>query len=292
MFSIIVCSINPKMLHELEDNIRLTIGCDYEIIAVDNREKCWPIAKVYNYGAERSRYPYLFFVHEDVVFYSSNWGKIIGDKLSEPDCGVIGFVGTKAMLKCYSGWYLRNEWTVSHFCQRDTAMNKAFWNVSNAYLDVPFEEVVALDGFGLFVKKQIWVNNPFDEKLLTGFHCYDVDFSLHVARKYKNYVCTAYEVVVEHVSKGSLNEEWYKSTIELYQSKWKYLLPMSVEGMNLNPVKVKLEEERQYYNFLCKIMKYNLEKKRIVLNEFWNLPFTWKHFRHCVACTMKYLKSW
>lgn len=31
------------MLHELEDNIRLTIGCDYEIIAVDNREKCWPI---------------------------------------------------------------------------------------------------------------------------------------------------------------------------------------------------------------------------------------------------------
>ncbi|MFT0458001.1 hypothetical protein [Bacteroides thetaiotaomicron] len=49
------------MLHELEDNIRLTIGCDYEIIAVDNREKCWPIAKVYNYGAERSRYPYLFF---------------------------------------------------------------------------------------------------------------------------------------------------------------------------------------------------------------------------------------
>ena len=51
-----------------------------------------------------------------------------------------------------------------------------------------FAEVVAVDGFGMFVRKEVWKANPFDEKMLTGFHCYDVDFSLQIAvsKRYRN----------------------------------------------------------------------------------------------------------
>ncbi len=40
-----------------------------------------------------AKYPYLFFVHEDVKFHLQNWGGVIENKLREPDCGVIGFAG-------------------------------------------------------------------------------------------------------------------------------------------------------------------------------------------------------
>ena len=49
MVSIIICSVSPHLLKDLQQNIAQTIGVEYEIIAIDNREKHWSIAKVYNY---------------------------------------------------------------------------------------------------------------------------------------------------------------------------------------------------------------------------------------------------
>ena len=110
MISIVICSISPERLRQVIQNIQGTIGVEYEIIAIDNREKNWPIARVYNEGAYRAQYPYLFFVHEDVKFHSRNWGLVIEEKLKEPNCGVIGFAGTRVMLNCYSGWLQSHHW--------------------------------------------------------------------------------------------------------------------------------------------------------------------------------------
>ena len=110
MISIVICSISPERLRQVIQNIQGTIGVEYEIIAIDNREKNWPIARVYNEGAYRAQYPYLFFVHEDVKFHSRNWGLVIEEKLKEPNCGVIGFAGTRVMLNCYSGRLQSHHW--------------------------------------------------------------------------------------------------------------------------------------------------------------------------------------
>ena len=103
MLSIIICSVSPERLQAVKQNIQQSIGVEHEFVVIDNREKKWPIAKAYNYGARAAVYPYLFFVHEDVKFHSQNWGLFIEKKLQEPDCGVIGFTGSKVKLKCYSG---------------------------------------------------------------------------------------------------------------------------------------------------------------------------------------------
>ena len=84
MLSIIICSISPERLQEISQNIHATIGVEHEIIAIDNREKCWSIARAYNEGARQARYPYLFFVHEDVKFHSQDWGTVVAEKLAEP----------------------------------------------------------------------------------------------------------------------------------------------------------------------------------------------------------------
>lgn len=48
MLSIIICSVSPERLEQVTRNIHDTIGVDYEIIAIDNREKQWPIVRAYN----------------------------------------------------------------------------------------------------------------------------------------------------------------------------------------------------------------------------------------------------
>lgn len=75
MLSIIICSISLKYLEALEANIRKTIGISHEIIAVDNREKRWPIAKVYNYGAQKAKYPYCFLFMRMLIFILTVGGK-------------------------------------------------------------------------------------------------------------------------------------------------------------------------------------------------------------------------
>lgn len=54
------CPVSPERLEQVTRNIHDTIGVDYEIIAIDNREKQWPIARAYNEGASRAHYPFLF----------------------------------------------------------------------------------------------------------------------------------------------------------------------------------------------------------------------------------------
>ena len=165
MLSIIICSVSPERLEQVTRNIHDTIGVDYEIIAIDNREKQWPIARAYNEGASRAHYPFLFFVHEDVKFHSVGWGKCIEKKLKEPDCGVIGFAGSKVKLKCYSGWGDVYKWDVIFYYQ--SVGTETQFRVASVTMEHPFKEVLVLDGFAMFVRKDVWAKYPFDEELLT-----------------------------------------------------------------------------------------------------------------------------
>lgn len=117
MLSIIICSISPERLQLVKQNIAETIGIEHEFITIDNRDKKWPIAKAYNSAAAEAKYPYLFFVHEDVRFHSQDWGNFVVAKLKEQDCGVIGFTGTKVMFRCYSGWGQSYKWVCSYLYQ-------------------------------------------------------------------------------------------------------------------------------------------------------------------------------
>ena len=292
MLSIIICSISPSRLQAIEKNIKETIGSEvlYEIIAIDNREKKWPIAKVYNWGASKAKHPYLFFVHEDVKFHTIEWGGYVEQKLAEPNCGVIGFAGSKVKLKAYSGWYQIDKWNSMYYYQGREDGSASFY-VCGVTLHQPFQEVIALDGFAMFVRRSVWAENPFDEQVLTGFHCYDLDFSMQIARKYKNYVCCS-SVLVEHFSGGVFNYKWYADTIRLHTDKWKNQLPLTTNDIELSARELNKQEEQASYRFLRALLKSDASaiSKKKVLIEFWKCPFSWKHFTHCLSCTFKYIR--
>lgn len=292
MLSIIICSISQEKLSQVKANIAKTIGVEYEVIAIDNLKCKYSITKAYNEGARKAKYPFLLFVHEDVLFHSSHWGSFIEDKLKEPDCGIIGFAGSKMLMDVYSGWTQSGEWE-SFFLFQKLKTGKTVLHASNVDLHLPFEEVISLDGLAMFVRKDVWEEFLFDEVHLTGFHCYDLDFSLRVAssKKYKNYVSTSFNVVVEHLSPGNYNKSWYVDTVRMFRTQWKGLLPLSVEGFEVNKKNLEKKKERCFWNFIKPMMEFDCEERKQLLLEFLSYPLSWKHFSHCVSLFLLYIRN-
>src|SRR3989344_1016681 len=93
MISVIVSSKDDVMLRELNEDVKKTIGCEFEIVALENKNGRG-ICGVYNEGVRKAKFPYLCFVHEDVRFLTNDWGMRIVEKLSNKDTGVIGVAGS------------------------------------------------------------------------------------------------------------------------------------------------------------------------------------------------------
>lgn len=226
MISVVICSASPERLRQTVENIDETIGVEHEIIPFDNRDKKWPIAKVYNYCASKARFGNLLFVHEDVQFYTNNWGGIICQKLSEPDCGVIGFAGSRFKTRAYSGWNIGIlDYEISDYRYLHPVTGKEERCLRGKFND-GYGQVICVDGFAMFVSKEVWEKHPFDESVLNGFHSYDIDFSLVISKSRKNYVCGLIDVL--HKSNGNFGPEWVHDTVAMHKGKWHNMLPAHV----------------------------------------------------------------
>ena len=234
------------MSEDLLNNIEETIGVDYEIIAIDNSEQKYSICSAYNYGAKQSKYPFLCFVHEDVVFHSKLWGEKIISHLTPSQTGIIGLAGSGFIPRIPTKW-LKNE-RARNIIQSSNHKNyvtKHFIIPENYTLSK--KEVVALDGVFLCMRQVVFVHLQFDETL-GGFHAYDLDISIqsHVA-KFTNYV--VYDIFIEHLSIGNFNKEYFERTIAVFK-KWEKFLPISTK----NFFKKSIVDDKKQLGRLTKIM--------------------------------------
>ncbi len=226
MISFICCSIRPEDAEALQNNIAQTIGEGvlYELIIHDNRGLDYGLCKVYNLCAERAQYDNLCFLHEDVRFYSDNWGNTIISKLSEDTCGVIGFAGSTIKIDAPSGWGIDKQHSrcnyYQHFKRADKKPTLKYYNPNHE----KFAQVITLDGMALFVPRKVWSEVRFDDVTFTNFHCYDIDFTLAVSMNYCNYVCYTLEII--HLSEGNYSEMWISETEKMYE-KWRLVLPVA-----------------------------------------------------------------
>lgn len=225
MFSVICCSVRPEAAASLRRNIASTIGegVEYEFIAFDNRREHLPIATVYNRCAGRARQPYLCFIHEDAAFLTKDWGRILASQLALPETGVVGFAGSIVKPARLTAW---------NVCGRDMRANYVQHMRGRRHLhhradgNEGFTPVVTLDGFCLFVRREVWAQTPFDAEACPGFHGYDLDFTLAVAAGgHQNYVCQT--VTPEHRSEGNYSEAWLDDLRHLHR-KWMPRLPLYV----------------------------------------------------------------
>jgi hypothetical protein len=255
--SVICCSVKPELCSKMLESVKNTIGINFETIVFDNREKNFGICRVYNYCAQKAVLPYLCFIHEDVIMPTPNWGmNMVAFAEKTPDCGIIGFAGGTIAKKNFLGWLSpkgRYRFYDPKYGGKAYTIDDLRYNYKNPWNE-EFAKVVTLDGLFLFVNKDIWKNNPFDEEKIKGFHFYDADFSFGVAQKRQNYVCLTADIY--HFSGGYSDRAYYENA-RIFQKKWKRSLPKIIEKQKIGL----LEEINDAFYLFFQSIKHGLTVK-------------------------------
>lgn len=234
MISVIVCSRSAHLFETLSKNIEATIGVPYEIIKIDNSNNAYSLCKAYNEGAERSHYPYLCFIHEDILFKTVNWGGRLIDHFSQTGAGIVGVAGAIYKSKMPCGWWQSEDDSAE--IRRMNILHTAIDETASHLFINPFNEVrsgvVLIDGVFIGTTKEVWQKHKFDEALFKGFHGYDLDFSFSVAQTKKIFV--VYDILLEHFSIGTRDLQWMSEMIKLHK-KWETKLPFKSAGYQITP---------------------------------------------------------
>ncbi|MFV8226700.1 glycosyltransferase [Christiangramia aquimixticola] len=223
MFSIIICSIDSANFEKLSKSISCTIGeVDFELIRIDNRVLNLSIAEAYNNGIDKSKYPFLVLVHEDVIFHTNGWGEKLLEGFKNPKVGLIGIAGSRIKANIPSGWWNNSsEHLYMNIIQHPKIGKKQL--IQFGFGNENFSEVVVLDGVFMAARKTEQIR--FDETL-KGFHNYDQSFSLSY-RKYDYKVMVTNQILLEHFSEGNKNKDWVKSLLAFHK-KYRTCLPQTV----------------------------------------------------------------
>lgn len=228
MISIIICSRDKKALHKVLQSVAETIGVPYEIVAIDNSTKKYGICEAYNLGAAQAKYETLCFMHEDIRFHIDNWGSAVIEILRDATIGVLGVAGGTFQPKAPAGWgadsaasiYMNITHTVNGKAPKLDRVNST---------DAVLVDVAAVDGVWLCVRKSVWQESPFDAVAFPGFHFYDIDFCTRIFLKYR--ICVTFNIMIEHFSKGSYDDKWYREALSFYKKRRQYL-PFGVKELS------------------------------------------------------------
>ncbi|OIP81068.1 MAG: hypothetical protein AUK44_10800 [Porphyromonadaceae bacterium CG2_30_38_12] len=251
MISIIICSRHSDISRDLKENIKSTIGLEYETIIIDNSENKYSIFFAYNFGFSQSNYPYLCFIHEDVIFRTNNWGVKLIEHLQVDKCGVVGIAGGKTVTNIPAQW--SNENRFMHIIQHYKKAN------ANSFIQEPLEnenlaeEVIVVDGVFLAMQRTLFSHIKFDEQI-DGFHSYDYDISIQsVVAGFHNFV--VYDVLLEHFSEGFKDKRYYTNLIKVYK-KWAAYLPLVTADLSNNTLlHIKEIENRRLKKLIRRMAK-------------------------------------
>lgn len=258
MISIIICSRYKNISSQLNDNIFNSIGIEYELITIDNSANSLSIFQAYNKGISIAKYDFLCFIHEDILFYTQNWGQNIIKHLSNPKIGVVGVAGGPYVSTIPGQW--SDPVTIKNIIQ----FNKK--RKTSLHLTEPndnFEplEAMVVDGVFMAFRNSIFKEISFDENL-GGFHGYDYDICLQAVNKgYVNIV--VFDILIEHFSEGNKNKDYYKNIIEIY-AKWTNLLPIQTENFRISRKNITKIDKGRANKLIRRMVKNDFEINEII----------------------------
>ena len=222
MISLIVCSRNTILPQEFVENIKRTIGVDYEIVSIDNSQNKYSIFSAYNLGVKLCKSDYLCFVHDDVLFHTQNWGQKIINHLNVPKTGIIGLAGGDAVTRIPSDWSALNPSVNIIHTDRDGIEPQEVVHFPKDYKKSS-RSVILLDGVFMCMNRTFFEKIKFDERF-GGFHGYDYDISIQsFIAGYTNYVI--YDITLEHFSKGNMDATYFRALKKIFE-KWEDHIPL------------------------------------------------------------------
>lgn len=241
MISIIISSYNEANYSRCEESIMKTIGVAFDIQRVLNKEGI-PLTQIYEEVRKRAQYPYIVFMHEDVIMKKDNWGRILIDLMSkESNIGIVGIVGGKYKTTLPSGW---TTWPVlapfsrGHLYSGEGKNEEGYFDfdVCRESTKEPLlvEDVVVVDGLFMCVNAKVFETCHFEEDLLRGFHGYDTDFCLQAFLKGWRVVISR-EILLRHISTGNTDAQ-HEIANKVISQKYRKQLPIATSDLNMSKV--------------------------------------------------------
>lgn len=269
MLSIVICSRKQNPDKEFLKNIEETVGCEHELIIVDNSKNDYSIFQAYNYGIDRSTGTILCFMHDDIQIHTLGWGKIAGNLFQEqPDVALLGIAGSKLKTKMPSAWWDCPEdfkflYLIQHLHNGENVKwERGFENKSES-------EVALIDGVFMLMRKETGIR--FNENL-KGFHNYDMNISLEAFKKGYRILVTS-KILIEHFSMGKIDKDWVQSSLE-FQKLYGRNLPLNV-GEAVTPELLHKLEVDNGMNFINRLLEAGYKKEAFY---FWRKLFFLKPF--------------
>ena len=253
MISIIICSRTAEISLELFQNIQDTVGCEYELIIIDNSKNIYSIFEAYNIGIQKSKGDYWCFMHDDIILHTQNWGEEI-HRIFEADIkiGLIGVAGAKIKTKMPSAWWhCPQQHRVVSIIQHSKGNDIIRWEMG--FDRVLWKEVSIIDGVFMVGRKISQI--AFDERL-EGFHNYDLNLSL--AYRLEGYkVIVTKSVLLEHHSVGTRDRSWYISTLH-FDDLYGNFFPHQIRE-TMSKAELKMLEFQNGSVFCENLIRYNLK---------------------------------
>lgn len=275
MISIVICSRKSIISEVLSINIDNTIGCEYELIVIDNSDNKFSIFEAYNLGIERSKGEFIAFIHDDILIHTKNWGNVINAIFNDDEnIGLLGIAGSKVKTKMPSGWWkCPDDFKEINIIQH--LSNKEIEKWDYGFKGTSISEVVAIDGVFMVLKKKC---NLFFNTTLKGFHNYDLNISFECKKNGFKIVVTK-EILIEHYSNGVINDSWYESTSKIHHI-YRKILPLKTTDI----YDLGFFKELEFKNgkgFLSKFLSlgYKKEAMQIWIDLFFLKPNTIYHLR-------------
>ncbi|MFA5044464.1 MAG: glycosyltransferase [Paludibacter sp.] len=252
MISVVISSYKPLLFQRVSENIKDTIGVECEIVLIKNDAQ-YSICEAYNMGVAKAKFPYLCFVHEDVLFKTKDWGKrLISIMNDDSSIGLIGIAGTKFRSTYPSA--IGQGPGLSQFLRGHIYHWDKYKDFDSSISKNDIEDVVCIDGVFMFTKNEIFEHCRFDDKLLTHFHGYDIDFSLQVF--FQSYrVVVDRSTLIAHYSDGNYSIENTVSNRKVAK-KWMRKLPVATNDTHLSKLKLyRLDVINWIYFFYTAFMR-------------------------------------
>ena len=274
MISIVICSRTVGVCSELRQNINETIGCEYELVVIDNSSNTYSIFQAYNEGVRRAQGDILCFMHEDVLFRTENWGQAVANHFASDDqIGLVGFAGSHFLPNTPMYWY-SSPFISQRNMNNDQGVVEEHFH-EGWFGEKSIIEVVAVDGFCFFVRKSLFDQIAFDENTYKGFHLYDMDICMQVINVGCK-VCVCRDVLAEHCWSESKQfskqgAELFMENLERFSKKWHESLPVH-RGINL-PSEV-FERANALYGQLYEAKQIR-KSKAYLLGKALLSPFGW-----------------
>jgi len=220
-------------------HIKKTIGVkDHQILLYENMNQ-YSLSEIYNIGLNESLNDIVLFVHNDVIFETNNWGRILLNKFNNTDYGILGLAGTTDIGNDGIWWTDRNKMVgiVNHSDKGKKWESK----YSNSY-GKDIIETCLVDGVFIAVNKNN-LQKSFNESF-KGFHYYDITFCIDNYLKGTK-IGVLFDIRITHFSIGQTNSDWERNRVE-FTSKYDKFLPIRHEVSEIRDLlnrNIKLKRE-------------------------------------------------